>query len=397
MNTSNFSEMINKYTELLSQNKSLQDQKSLLEREKLAAQAANITPEVRDLEDKISSLKTNLSETYKESKDQTIEVLELTKTLKDLEISNKENLIQLQATREMINQNEAIIKSRNMKISEMESELEVIRAENTVLVSSKKKLEKEMTRLMGDNQNLVNRMLHMPEEQMKKLNDAIELFEEAKRMKDKYSQPAEKYEEEKIPEAPEFNLSEYTTNLLKYNLKVNLPSRQKHKIFAHQNETTCVVYDPLGKRLATGGGDHLIKIWDPNSGKNTAILKGFQKAVSSISFNLEGSVIAGGSVQKTIKLFSLKTQRELHTFTGHKDTVNAIKMMLRSPKIISGSADLSIKIWDCEKNLCSKTNMCYSSCFSMDTTNEDNLVVSGHLDGTLRLWSVTDGQLVHQI
>jgi hypothetical protein len=40
MNTSNFSEMINKYTELLSQNKSLQDQKSLLEREKLASQAA---------------------------------------------------------------------------------------------------------------------------------------------------------------------------------------------------------------------------------------------------------------------------------------------------------------------------------------------------------------------
>jgi WD40 repeat protein len=41
--------------------------------------------------------------------------------------------------------------------------------------------------------------------------------------------------------------------------------------------------------------------------------------------------------------------------------------------------------------------MCYSSCFSMDTTNEDNLVVSGHLDGTLRLWSVITGQLVHQI
>ena len=70
-----------------------------------------------------------------------------------------------------------------MKISEMESELEVIRAENTVLVSSKKKLEKEMTRLMGDNQNLVNRMLHMPEEQMKKLNEATELYEEARRMK----------------------------------------------------------------------------------------------------------------------------------------------------------------------------------------------------------------------
>jgi WD40 repeat protein len=107
-----------------------------------------------------------------------------------------------------------------------------------------------------------------------------------------------------------------------------LPSNQKHKIFAHQNETTCVVYDPLGNKLATGGGDHLIKIWDPNSGKsifcnfilgkNTAILKGFQKAVTSLSFNLEGSVIAGGSVQKTVKLFSLKTHRELHTFTGHK-------------------------------------------------------------------------------
>lgn len=41
--------------------------------------------------------------------------------------------------------------------------------------------------------------------------------------------------------------------------------------------------------------------------------------------------------------------------------------------------------------------MCYSSCFGLDIDYSDGYMVSGHLDGGLRLWSSRTGELVNEI
>ncbi len=108
-------------------------------------------------------------------------------------------------------------------------------------------------------------------------------------------------------------------------------------------------YDNFGNALATGGGDNLVKVWDPNTGKELARFKEFSKAVTCLDFNLEGNLILAGSVDQTVRVLDLKTQRARHCFTGHNDTVNAICTLIRAPRVLSGSSDRTIKLWDYEK------------------------------------------------
>ncbi len=51
--------------------------------------------------------------------------------------------------------------------------------------------------------------------------------------------------------------------------EIKIPSKVEHKLPAHKKEATCLAYNSLGDTLVTGGADSLVKIWNPNNGKET--------------------------------------------------------------------------------------------------------------------------------
>ena len=62
--------------------------------------------------------------------------------------------------------------------------------------------------------------------------------------------------------------------------------------------------------------------------------------------------------------------------------------------MVTGSSDRTIKLWDYAKGFCNKTFNCSSSCFTIDVMTSESLIVSGHLDGSLRFWS---GRQEHKV
>ena len=157
---------------------------------------------------------------------------------------------------------------------------------------------------------------------------------------------------------------------------------------AHANEALTVRYDTFGNFLATAGGDNLVKVWDPNKGQEVLRFTDFKKPVTCLEFNLEGNIICAGSVDKTVKVLDIKTQRAKHSFTGHTDVVNCLSMLLRSLKLVSGSSDRSIRLWDYEKLQISSKVDYPSGIFSMDLTQDDSMLATGHNNGTLMIWAV---------
>ena len=81
----------------------------------------------------------------------------------------------------------------------------------------------------------------------------------------------------------------------------------------HTGTVLEVAWNPNGSILATSGNDGTVRLWNPDSGVNYAVLRGHTKAVNSVAFSADGSTLASGSSDKTVRLWNVNTQNHLRT------------------------------------------------------------------------------------
>lgn len=57
--------------------------------------------------------------------------------------------------------------------------------------------------------------------------------------------------------------------------------------------------------LASGGSDNLVRLWNIETGKVTATLRGHTNIVFAIAFSPDGARLASGSTDKSIMLWKI--------------------------------------------------------------------------------------------
>lgn len=121
----------------------------------------------------------------------------------------------------------------------------------------------------------------------------------------------------------------------------------KSKILkGHDRPVMAVAFSPDGRTLASASEvNNLIKIWDVETGKNTATLTGHEGTVASIAFHHDGKLLASGSFDKTIKLWDIAAGKATATFDGHQAEVYAVAFSPDGRFIASGSKDRTIRFW----------------------------------------------------
>jgi WD40 repeat protein len=106
-----------------------------------------------------------------------------------------------------------------------------------------------------------------------------------------------------------------------------------------------VAFSPDGERLAAGGMDRRVRIWDTNTWKELLILRDPTSAIVGMAFSLDGRRLATGGDDSTIKLWDLATgqiQRILH---GHTNWVTAVAFSPDGKYLASSSMDGTLKLW----------------------------------------------------
>jgi WD40 repeat protein len=68
-----------------------------------------------------------------------------------------------------------------------------------------------------------------------------------------------------------------------------------------------VAFSLDGHRIISAGGDKLIKVWDPEIGKETLTLRNHEDSVSAIALDPKGRRLASASRDKTIRLWDATT------------------------------------------------------------------------------------------
>ncbi|KAI9182988.1 hypothetical protein H9P43_003904 [Blastocladiella emersonii ATCC 22665] len=186
-----------------------------------------------------------------------------------------------------------------------------------------------------------------------------------------------------------------------------VPQRLSRTIAAHDGDILAVASSYDGGYIATGGVDNQIKLWNPLTGSQTAVLPTVFASILSLAFSPISHTLAAGSADNAVRLYRPHAPgsptgnapvRLVHTFTGHIGKVTGVAITGREDLVVTCSSDRTLKLWDVSKGYCSKTMFAFSACTDVGVADyAATTLVSAHLDGKLRVWDSASGNLGAEI
>lgn len=78
----------------------------------------------------------------------------------------------------------------------------------------------------------------------------------------------------------------------------------------HTEEVYSIAFSPDGSRIATGGNDNTIAIWDAATGERLLVLRGHTEYVKGLAWSPDGSVLASASGDRTVRLWDSMPLRQ---------------------------------------------------------------------------------------
>ncbi len=149
-----------------------------------------------------------------------------------------------------------------------------------------------------------------------------------------------------------------------------------------------------GHRLALGGVDQAINIFDPLNGQKLLTLAPNSMAIHTTKFSPDDKVLATAGEDHLVRLWDAKNGKLLQTLQGHANTVYEVAWTPDGTRLASASKDKTIRLWDVTTGfevltLRDHTDQVRSVSFSPDGT----ILASGSSDGTVRLRRIADNNL----
>jgi hypothetical protein len=205
----------------------------------------------------------------------------------------------------------------------------------------------------------------------------------------------------------------------------------------------CLAVSADGKKLASGGCDRLVRVWDLTPGYATAKLEqtieNHADWVFGATFSPDGKQLLTCSRDKTAKVWDVEKKESLLTFPDHQNGVYGVAVkpdgkmgysvgadnqlrrwnatgegkqvsaagghgkeifkvvpVGKQPLLATCSADATVRLWNLDggavKTLSGHTDWVYTVAASPD----GNLLASGSWNGEVKVWKVADGSIVKE-
>lgn len=172
------------------------------------------------------------------------------------------------------------------------------------------------------------------------------------------------------------------------------------RLEAHPGKIRALAFSPDGARLASGSDDRTVRLWRATDGKLLAAFDGHTKAIKALAFSPNGRLLISASEDQTMKVWDARSGTLLHTAAVEKGGIDGINSIAFSPdgkRLATASG--TVELWDTstwkllqtfstnESHTSGEMSYCCGSpAISVRFSADDKHVISGHEDGTIKVW-----------
>ncbi|HRF93884.1 MAG TPA: WD40 repeat domain-containing protein, partial [Aggregatilineales bacterium] len=154
----------------------------------------------------------------------------------------------------------------------------------------------------------------------------------------------------------------------------------------HEAWVLCAVWID-DTHLASGSADETIRIWNVSTGKIDSILTGHEGAICCLSV-VDNTYIASGATDGTIRLWDVKQSKQTQIFTGHNGTIYGVAFMVNG-RVVSVAEDGAIKVWNISSGECLQTILAHDTDIHAVAVLDERHIVTASADKTLKVWDIT--------
>lgn len=163
----------------------------------------------------------------------------------------------------------------------------------------------------------------------------------------------------------------------------------------HKAWVRSVGWSPDGAHVVSGGDDGTVRLWDSRIGKQMTVLEGHNGGVTSADWSPDGARVASGGYDGSIRLWDAIRGTLIGIIAGHKRPVNSLKWSPDGTRLASGGNDGNVRLWNIETGTqLALLNGHKAWVRSVDWAPAGTKLASGSNDGTIRLWDAASGLLL---
>jgi eukaryotic-like serine/threonine-protein kinase len=160
-----------------------------------------------------------------------------------------------------------------------------------------------------------------------------------------------------------------------------------------QIEINATVFAPDGKTIATSGDDATIRFWDALDGKPRLRISGPKgRHAFSVLFTPSGGQIVTNWNDPVIRIFNTQTGASEGELKDSEDALNQIALAPDGKTLASGSDDGTARLWDLATRRCLRVfTMNQGRCLAIALSPDAKLLAAGYYGRTVRVWKCSDG------